>query len=122
MPFIPYSESLGRLKAQVAAGQPIIGAGAGTGISAKFAELSVGDDHDFPAGAHPDFPAPFACPLFLAASRGAREQQHGGGGAHICLEFVHRSYPPLLDRINRKSSPCPFVTGAPCCEGTTFKV
>jgi len=38
MPFIPYKESLSRLKAQVAAGRPIIGAGAGTGISAKFAE------------------------------------------------------------------------------------
>ncbi|MEZ4562129.1 MAG: phosphoenolpyruvate hydrolase family protein [Thermomicrobiales bacterium] len=32
------SEALGRLKAQVAAGKPIIGAGAGTGISAKSAE------------------------------------------------------------------------------------
>ena len=31
-------ESLGRLRAQVAAGKPIIGAGAGTGISAKSAE------------------------------------------------------------------------------------
>jgi predicted TIM-barrel enzyme len=38
MPFIPYSESLRRLRAQVKAGTPIIGAGAGTGISAKFAE------------------------------------------------------------------------------------
>jgi predicted TIM-barrel enzyme len=38
LPFIPRSESLKRLRAQVAAGKPIIGAGAGTGISAKFAE------------------------------------------------------------------------------------
>ena len=38
MPFIPYQQSLERLRAQVAAGKPIIGAGAGTGISAKFAE------------------------------------------------------------------------------------
>src|SRR5688500_9352887 len=38
MPFIPYQESLRRLRAQVAQGRPIIGAGAGTGISAKFAE------------------------------------------------------------------------------------
>jgi predicted TIM-barrel enzyme len=38
MPFIPYQESLRRLRAQISAGQPIIGAGAGTGISAKFAE------------------------------------------------------------------------------------
>ena len=38
MPFIAYQESLRRLRAQVAAGTPIIGAGAGTGISAKFAE------------------------------------------------------------------------------------
>jgi predicted TIM-barrel enzyme len=38
MPFIPRSESLKKLRAQVAAGKPIIGAGAGTGISAKFAE------------------------------------------------------------------------------------
>jgi predicted TIM-barrel enzyme len=38
MPFIPRAESLRRLRAQVAQGIPIIGAGAGTGISAKFAE------------------------------------------------------------------------------------
>ena len=38
MPFISREESLRRLRAQVAAGRPIIGAGAGTGISAKFAE------------------------------------------------------------------------------------
>ncbi|RME69750.1 MAG: phosphoenolpyruvate hydrolase family protein, partial [Chloroflexi bacterium] len=38
MPFITRDEALKRLKAQVAAGKPIIGAGAGTGISAKFAE------------------------------------------------------------------------------------
>ncbi|MEP7345144.1 MAG: phosphoenolpyruvate hydrolase family protein [Gemmatimonadaceae bacterium] len=38
MPFIPYRESLRRLRAQIAIGAPIIGAGAGTGISAKFAE------------------------------------------------------------------------------------
>lgn len=38
MPFIPYQESLRRLRGEIAAGRPIIGAGAGTGISAKFAE------------------------------------------------------------------------------------
>jgi predicted TIM-barrel enzyme len=38
MPFIPYETALQRLRDQVAGGQPIIGAGAGTGISAKFAE------------------------------------------------------------------------------------
>jgi predicted TIM-barrel enzyme len=38
MPFIPYDECLRRLRAQITAGAPIIGAGAGTGISAKFAE------------------------------------------------------------------------------------
>lgn len=38
MPFIPYKESLRRLRGEIAAGRPIIGAGAGTGISAKFAE------------------------------------------------------------------------------------
>ncbi len=38
MPFIPYEESLRRLRAEIVAGRPIIGAGAGTGISAKFAE------------------------------------------------------------------------------------
>ena len=38
MPYIPRSESLRRLRAKVAAGRPIIGAGAGTGISAKFSE------------------------------------------------------------------------------------
>jgi predicted TIM-barrel enzyme len=38
MPFIPRHESLRRLRAQIANASPIIGAGAGTGISAKFAE------------------------------------------------------------------------------------
>ncbi len=38
MPFISRSESLRRLREQVKAGRPLLGAGAGTGISAKFAE------------------------------------------------------------------------------------
>ncbi|MDM8528764.1 phosphoenolpyruvate hydrolase family protein [Anaerolineales bacterium HSG24] len=38
MPFISRSDSLSRLNNQVEASKPIIGAGAGTGISAKFAE------------------------------------------------------------------------------------
>jgi len=38
MPFIPRETSLARLRARIAANEPIIGAGAGTGISAKFAE------------------------------------------------------------------------------------
>jgi predicted TIM-barrel enzyme len=38
MPFIPRAEALRRLREQVANGRPIVGAGAGTGISAKFAE------------------------------------------------------------------------------------
>lgn len=38
MPFIPREESLRRLRDQVGRGRPIVGAGAGTGISAKFAE------------------------------------------------------------------------------------
>lgn len=38
MPFIPYNECLNRLQSQVKQKKPIIGAGAGTGISAKFAE------------------------------------------------------------------------------------
>jgi predicted TIM-barrel enzyme len=38
MPFLSYQECLRRLHAQRAEGKPIIGAGAGTGISAKFAE------------------------------------------------------------------------------------
>lgn len=38
MPFIPYKECLNRLQSQVKQQKPIIGAGAGTGISAKFAE------------------------------------------------------------------------------------
>jgi predicted TIM-barrel enzyme len=37
------AEVLDRLRAQVAAGRPIIGAGAGTGISAKFAEAGGAD-------------------------------------------------------------------------------
>lgn len=43
MPFIERSESLRRLHAQVAAGKPLLGAGAGTGISAKFAERGGAD-------------------------------------------------------------------------------
>src|SRR5690606_27470354 len=38
MPFRSYEESVRRLREQRAAGRPIIGAGAGTGISAKFAD------------------------------------------------------------------------------------
>ena len=38
MPYISRTESLRRLRAKVSAGRPIIGAGAGTGISAKFSE------------------------------------------------------------------------------------
>ena len=38
MPFIERKEALTRLKKQATIGKPIIGAGAGTGISAKFAE------------------------------------------------------------------------------------
>ena len=38
MPFIPREEALRRLRSNVENGRPIIGAGAGTGISAKFAE------------------------------------------------------------------------------------
>jgi predicted TIM-barrel enzyme len=38
MPFIARQDALARLRGQVASGKPIIGAGAGTGISAKFAE------------------------------------------------------------------------------------
>jgi predicted TIM-barrel enzyme len=38
MPFLSHSECLRRLREQIAKGSPIIGAGAGTGISAKFAE------------------------------------------------------------------------------------
>jgi predicted TIM-barrel enzyme len=40
---IPRDEALQRLRGQVAAGQPIIGAGAGTGISAKCAEAGGAD-------------------------------------------------------------------------------
>jgi predicted TIM-barrel enzyme len=38
MPFIGRDAALARLRARVDAGEPILGAGAGTGISAKFAE------------------------------------------------------------------------------------
>ncbi|GIV95704.1 MAG: hypothetical protein KatS3mg057_0361 [Herpetosiphonaceae bacterium] len=43
MPFMPREEALQRLQAQVADGSPIIGAGAGAGISAKFAERGGAD-------------------------------------------------------------------------------
>lgn len=38
MPFISRNDALGRLRGQVASEKPVIGAGAGAGISAKFAE------------------------------------------------------------------------------------
>jgi len=43
MPFIPRLEVLRRLKAQGEAGKPIVGCGAGTGISAKMAEAGGAD-------------------------------------------------------------------------------
>ncbi|MFC7439900.1 phosphoenolpyruvate hydrolase family protein [Laceyella putida] len=43
MPFIPRTESLRRLRETVDKGSPIIGCGAGTGISAKFAERGGAD-------------------------------------------------------------------------------
>jgi predicted TIM-barrel enzyme len=43
MAFISRSEALKRLHAQVDAGRPIVGCGAGTGISAKFAEAGGAD-------------------------------------------------------------------------------
>src|SRR5829696_4300012 len=38
MPFIPRKTALSRLRERIRTNQPIVGAGAGTGISAKFAE------------------------------------------------------------------------------------
>lgn len=43
MPFISRTELLERLHAQVSAGKPIVGCGAGTGISAKMAEAGGAD-------------------------------------------------------------------------------
>ena len=43
MPFIPRAEVQRRLRAQVEAGTPIVGCGAGTGISAKMAEAGGAD-------------------------------------------------------------------------------
>ncbi len=43
MPFLRREEILERLRAQVAEGRPILGCGAGTGISAKFAERGGAD-------------------------------------------------------------------------------
>src|SRR5512136_1541602 len=43
MPFISRAEALKNIHAQVAAGKPVIGCGAGTGISAKFAEAGGAD-------------------------------------------------------------------------------
>ena len=43
MPFITRTDSLSRLQQTTSAGQPIIGCGAGTGISAKFAERGGAD-------------------------------------------------------------------------------
>ena len=43
MAFISREEALNRLHAQVEAGKPIVGCGAGTGISAKFAEAGGAD-------------------------------------------------------------------------------
>ncbi len=43
MPYIPRAEALRRLRATLDSGQPIIGCGAGTGITAKFAEQGGAD-------------------------------------------------------------------------------
>jgi predicted TIM-barrel enzyme len=43
MPFISRSDALARLRKQVSEGKPVIGAGAGTGISAKFIERGGAD-------------------------------------------------------------------------------
>lgn len=43
MPFIERKDFIARLQAQVADGKPIVGTGAGTGISAKFAERGGAD-------------------------------------------------------------------------------
>ncbi len=43
MPFIPRDEIVRRLRAQVSAGVPIVGCGAGTGLSAKMAEAGGAD-------------------------------------------------------------------------------
>jgi len=43
MPFIQRDDALARLREQVAEGKPILGCGAGTGISAKFAERGGAD-------------------------------------------------------------------------------
>ena len=43
MPFIPREDALERLRATVAGRKPVIGCGAGTGISAKFAERGGAD-------------------------------------------------------------------------------
>ena len=43
MPFIPRAEVNRRLRAQIEAGRPIVGCGAGTGISAKMAEAGGAD-------------------------------------------------------------------------------
>ncbi len=43
MPFIPRHEALAKFKAQIASGKPIMGCGAGTGISAKFSERGGAD-------------------------------------------------------------------------------
>lgn len=43
MPFIPRAEIVRRLRAQIAAGVPIVGCGAGTGLSAKMAEAGGAD-------------------------------------------------------------------------------
>ncbi|WP_425484590.1 phosphoenolpyruvate hydrolase family protein [Kroppenstedtia pulmonis] len=43
MPFIPRDEAVSRLKKTVDSGRPVIGCGAGTGLSAKFAEQGGAD-------------------------------------------------------------------------------
>ena len=43
MPFIPRAEIVRRLRAQIAAGVPVVGCGAGTGLSAKMAEAGGAD-------------------------------------------------------------------------------
>src|SRR5215468_4348342 len=80
-------ECLKRLRAQVAAGQPIVGGGAGTGISAKCAELG---------GA--DLLIIYNSGRFRMAGRGSLSGMMPYGDANQIVMDMAREVLPVVDR------------------------
>ena len=103
MPFIPRSESLQRLRNQVAAGRALLGAGAGTGLSAKCEE----------AGGI-DLIVIYNSGRYRMAGRGSLSGLLAYGNANdIVMEMAHEVLPvarhtPVLAGVNGTDPFCIF--------------